>query len=146
MQPVHAPHAMVVSVHGLASQAGIEILQKGGNAVDAAVATGFVLAVVHPEAGNLVGGGFMLLRMANGAAHFVDYREKAPAGATAGMYLDEKGEVIPDASVIGAPYPRPFVTEAVSGIGPRPPPASPLRRRRQLTPVVWRRNAGDAFR
>jgi gamma-glutamyltranspeptidase/glutathione hydrolase len=101
MQPVHAPHAMVVSVHGLASQAGIEILQKGGNAVDAAVATGFALAVVHPEAGNLGGGGFMLLRMANGAAHFVDYREKAPAGATAGMYLDEKGEVIPDASVIG---------------------------------------------
>jgi gamma-glutamyltranspeptidase/glutathione hydrolase len=100
-QPVHAPHAMVVSVHRLASRAGVEILQKGGNAVDAAVATGFALAVVHPEAGNLGGGGFMLIRTPDGAAHFVDYREKAPAKATAKMYLDEKGEVIPDASIIG---------------------------------------------
>src|ERR1700724_3725204 len=100
-QPLHAPHAIVVSVHELGSRAGAEIMRAGGNAVDAAVATGFALAVVHPEAGNLGGGGFMLLRMANGAAHFVYYCEKAPAGATAGMYLDEKGEVIPDASLIG---------------------------------------------
>jgi gamma-glutamyltranspeptidase / glutathione hydrolase len=101
VQPVHAQHAMVVSVHRLASQAGLEVLREGGNAVDAAVATGFALAVVHPAAGNLGGGGFMLVRMKDGATHFVDYREKAPAKATATMYLDRGGNVIPDASVIG---------------------------------------------
>jgi len=74
MQPVHAPHAMVVSVHGLASQAGVDVLRQGGNAVDAAVAVGFALTVVHPQAGNIGGGGFMLVRLANGAAHFIDYR------------------------------------------------------------------------
>ena len=101
VQPAHAQHAMVVSVHRLASQAGLEVLREGGNAVDAAVATGFALAVVHPAAGNLGGGGFMLVRMKDGATHFVDYREKAPAKATATMYLDPGGNVIPDASVIG---------------------------------------------
>ncbi len=80
---VHAPHAMVVSQHELASRAGVEIMQAGGNAVDASVATGFALAVVHPPAGNLGGGGFMLLRTADGNVHFIDYREKAPAAATA---------------------------------------------------------------
>jgi len=101
MQPVHAAHVMVVSVHSLASGVGVDILRKGGNAVDAAVATGFALAVVHPEAGNLGGGGFMLIRMANGTVHFVDYSEKAPAKATAGMYLDKSGNIIPDASTLG---------------------------------------------
>ena len=101
MQPVHAPHAMVVSVQGLASQAGVDILRQGGNAVDAAVAVGFALAVVHPQAGNLGGGGFMLVRMGDGAAHFIDYREKAPAKASRDMYLDAQGNVIPDASTIG---------------------------------------------
>ncbi len=99
--PVHAQHAIVVSVHELASQAGVEIMKAGGNAVDAAVATGFVLAVVHPAAGNLGGGGFMLIRMADGKAHFVDYREKAPAAAKPGMYLDAQGNVIEGASEIG---------------------------------------------
>jgi len=101
LRPVHAPHAMVASVHGLASQAGVDIMQAGGNAVDAAVAVGFALAVVHPQAGNLGGGGFMLLRTAEGATHFIDYREKAPAAATANMYLDAQGNVIPDASTLG---------------------------------------------
>jgi gamma-glutamyltranspeptidase/glutathione hydrolase len=101
LRPTHAAHAMVVSVHELASRAGAEIMQAGGNAVDAAVATGFVLAVVHPQAGNLGGGGFMLIRMADGATHFVDYREKAPAAATADMYLDAQGNIMPDASTIG---------------------------------------------
>src|SRR5512146_2860717 len=79
MRPAHAPHAMVASVHELASEAGVEMMKAGGNAVDAAVATGFTLAVVHPQAGNLGGGGFLLLRMANGETHFLDFREKAPA-------------------------------------------------------------------
>ena len=100
-QPVHAPHAIVVSVHELASRAGVEIMQAGGNAIDAAVATGFALAVVYPEAGNLGGGGFMLIRLPDGRTHFVDYREKAPAAATANMYLDAQGNVIEDASVVG---------------------------------------------
>ena len=100
-EPVHAPHGIVVSVQELASRAGVEIMQAGGNAVDAAVATGFALAVVHPAAGNLGGGGFMLVRMADGKTHFIDYREKAPAAAKAGMYLDAQGNVIEGASEIG---------------------------------------------
>src|SRR5271170_6163026 len=99
--PVHAQHAIVVSVHELASQAGVEIMQAGGNAVDAAVATGFALAVVHPAAGNLGGGGFMLVRMADGKTRFLDYREKAPAAAKPDMYLDAQGNVIEGASQIG---------------------------------------------
>jgi gamma-glutamyltranspeptidase/glutathione hydrolase len=100
-EPVHAAHGIVVSVHELASKAGVEIMQAGGNAVDAAVATGFALAVVHSPAGNLGGGGFMLMRMADGKVHFLDYREKAPAAATADMFLDAQGNVIEDASVVG---------------------------------------------
>src|SRR5579863_10348550 len=100
-QPVHAQHAIVVSVHELASRAGVEIMQAGGNAVDAAVATGFALAVVHPPAGNLGGGGFMLIRLADGKTRFVDYREKAPAAARADMYLDAQGNVIEGASEYG---------------------------------------------
>src|ERR1022692_1849481 len=98
LRPTHAPHAIVASVHELASRAGIEMLRSGGNAVDAAVATGFALAVVHPQAGNLGGGGFLLLRNANGKIHFIDFREKAPAAATENMYLDAQGNVIPDSS------------------------------------------------
>ena len=98
LRPTHAPHAIVTSVHELASRAGVEMLRAGGNAVDAAVATGFALAVVHPQAGNLGGGGFLLLRLANGKTHFIDFREKAPAAATENMYLDAQGNVIPDSS------------------------------------------------
>ena len=101
MRPVHAQHAMVTSVHELASRAGVDIMQAGGNAVDAGVAVGFALAVVHPQAGNLGGGGFMLIRTSSGAAHFLDYREKAPGKATENMYLDAQGNVIPDASLVG---------------------------------------------
>jgi len=100
-EPVHAQHGIVVSVHELASRAGVEMMKAGGNAIDAAVATGFALAVVHPAAGNLGGGGFMLVRMANGGTHFIDYREKAPAAATRDMYLDAHGNVIEGASEIG---------------------------------------------
>jgi gamma-glutamyltranspeptidase / glutathione hydrolase len=101
VEPVHAQHGIVVSVHELASRAGVEIMQAGGNAIDAAVATGFALAVVHPPAGNIGGGGFMLIRMADGKTHFLDYREKAPAAATREMYLDAQGNVIPGASDYG---------------------------------------------
>src|ERR1700728_1127452 len=80
-----ADHAMVVSVHHDATDAGVAILKQGGNAVDAAVATGFALAVVHPVAGNLGGGGFMLIRNHTGKATFIDYREKAPLAATSDM-------------------------------------------------------------
>lgn len=97
----HADRAMVVSVHELASKAGLDAIKAGGNAVDAAVATGFTLAVVHPQAGNIGGGGFLLLRTSTGEVHFLDFREKAPAAATADMYLDEKGNVIKDASTVG---------------------------------------------
>ncbi len=100
-QPVRARHGMVVSVHHLAADAGLGILQEGGNAIDAAVATGFALAVVHPSAGNLGGGGFMLIRDHTGKTIFLDYREKAPLAATENMYLDANGNVIPDASVLG---------------------------------------------
>jgi len=92
---------MVVSANELASQAGVDIMQAGGNTVDAAVATGFALAVVHPAAGNIGGGGFMLVRMADGKTHFLDYREKAPAAAARDMYLDAQGNVIEGASEIG---------------------------------------------
>ena len=100
-RPVRAQHGMVVSTSELASQVGVETMQAGGNAVDAAVATGFALAVVHPAAGNIGGGGFMLVRMADGKTHFLDYREKAPAAATRDMYLDAQGNVIEGASEIG---------------------------------------------
>lgn len=99
--PVRAQHAMVVSVHALASEVGVDIMQAGGNAVDAAVATGFALAVVHPPAGNIGGGGFMLIRLADGKTHFLDYRETAPAAATRNMYLDAQGNVIEGASEYG---------------------------------------------
>jgi gamma-glutamyltranspeptidase / glutathione hydrolase len=101
LRPAHTQHAMVASVHELASLAGVEMMQAGGNAVDAAVATGFTLAVVHPQAGNLGGGGFLLLRKATGEMRFIDFREKAPAAATQDMYLDAQGNVIENASLIG---------------------------------------------
>src|SRR5579862_7259300 len=94
MQPVHAPHAMVVTVQGLASQAGVDILRQGGNAVDSAVATGFALAVTHPQAGNIGGGGFMLIALAGQKKIVaIDYRETAPAAASRDMFLDTKGNV-----------------------------------------------------
>jgi gamma-glutamyltranspeptidase / glutathione hydrolase len=99
--PVEAPRGMVASVHQLASRAGVQMMKSGGNAVDAAVAVGFALAVVYPQAGNLGGGGFMLVRFSDGKTHFLDYREKAPAAATANMYLDAKGDVIAYASTVG---------------------------------------------
>lgn len=89
-EPVRARHGMVASNDLLASQVGVDVLKKGGNAVDAAVAVGFALAVTYPAAGNLGGGGFMLIRKADGAATFIDFREKAPASANRDMYRTVK--------------------------------------------------------
>ena len=102
LSPVAGRNGMVASSEPLASEVGVEILKAGGNAVDAAVAVGFVLAVTFPPAGNLGGGGFMLIRMAKGDAIVVDYREEAPDAATRNMYQDTQGNLMPDASTVGA--------------------------------------------
>ena len=100
-QAVRGAHAMVVTDEELASQAGVELLKRGGNAVDAAVATAFALAVVEPAAGNIGGGGFMRIRLADGMTTFLDYRETAPGKATRDMYIGRDGKLDEEASVIG---------------------------------------------
>ena len=99
--PVAAQHGMVVSAHRLATSAGLDVLKSGGNAVDAAVAVAYALAVTFPEAGNIGGGGFMTIRLANGRSTFIDFRETAPAAATATMYQDAGGNVVPLRSTRG---------------------------------------------
>jgi gamma-glutamyltranspeptidase/glutathione hydrolase len=96
--PVPATRGMVVTAQHIASDVGVEILRQGGNAVDAAVAVGYALAVVYPQAGNIGGGGFMTLRLANGQSTFLDFREKAPLTATVNMFQDAQGNVIPGRS------------------------------------------------
>lgn len=93
-QPVRAPHAMVVSAQHLATQVGVDILKQGGNAIDAAVAVGYALAVVHPCCGNIGGGGFMTVHLADGRNLFLDFRERAPLAATATMFQDAQGNVV----------------------------------------------------
>ncbi|MBI4535287.1 MAG: gamma-glutamyltransferase, partial [Ignavibacteriae bacterium] len=100
--PATARHGMVVSGDSLATVAGVDVLKRGGNAIDAAVAVGFTLAVTHPQAGNLGGGGFMLLRLADGKASVIDFREKAPGASTRDMFLDSLGNPIPKRSEHGA--------------------------------------------
>ncbi len=101
MAPVGGEHGMVVTAHQLATKVGVDVLKRGGNAVDAAVAVGYAMAVVYPAAGNLGGGGFMTIRLADGRKTFLDFREKAPLAATAEMYLDSAGNVIEGASTKG---------------------------------------------
>jgi len=99
--PVAAKSGMVVTAQALATRVGVDVLRDGGNAIDAAVAVGYALAVVYPAAGNLGGGGFMTLQLADGRKTFIDFRETAPLAATATMYLDASGNVIPDLSTRG---------------------------------------------
>ena len=99
--PVRGKHGMVSSVSEIASRVGVDVLKRGGNAIDAAVAVGLALAVVWPSAGNIGGGGFMVIRMADGRTTAIDYREMAPAAAHRNVYLDEKGEYIKESSQYG---------------------------------------------
>ena len=99
--PVEGRHGMVVTAQHLATDVGVEVLKNGGNAVDAAVAVGYALAVVYPTAGNIGGGGFMTIRMKDGKTTFLDFRERAPLAATKTMYLDAKGDIVPRASLDG---------------------------------------------
>lgn len=99
--PVGAEHGMVVTTQHLATDVGVQVLQRGGNAVDAAVAVGYALAVVWPEAGNLGGGGFMTIRTRDGRATFLDFRERAPLASTRTMYLDDRGSPVEGASTEG---------------------------------------------
>jgi gamma-glutamyltranspeptidase/glutathione hydrolase len=98
-QPVRARHGMVVTRERHATEAGLRVLQSGGNAVDAAVAVGFALAVTHPTAGNIGGGGFMLVRLADGRTTFIDFRERAPRAASRDMYLDAAGKATEDSTI-----------------------------------------------
>lgn len=99
--PVAAENGMVVTAQHLATEVGVDVLQRGGNAIDAAVAVGYALAVVYPAAGNLGGGGFMTVQLADGRRTFLDFREKAPLAATANMYLDKDGNVVKGLSTRG---------------------------------------------
>ncbi len=101
LQPIAARHGMVVTAEPLATDVGVRILKQGGNAVDAAVAVGFALAVTYPEAGNIGGGGLMLVHLASGESVVIDYREEAPGKASHNMYLDAQGNLIPHASITG---------------------------------------------
>ena len=99
--PIAAERGMVVTAQQYATRIGVDVLQQGGNAIDAAVAVGYALAVVYPAAGNLGGGGFMTVMFADGRRAFIDFREKAPLAATANMFLDAQGNVVPDLSTRG---------------------------------------------
>src|ERR1019366_5904806 len=92
-QPVRGRNGMVVAMESIAADTGVNVLKSGGNAVDAAVAVGFVMMATHPFAGALGGGGYMLIRMAEGRSTFIDFREKAPEKATHDMYLDANGKL-----------------------------------------------------
>jgi gamma-glutamyltranspeptidase/glutathione hydrolase len=93
-EPVRAKHGIVASTNAVASQVGVDVMKRGGNAIDAAIAVAFALAVTHPAAGNLGGGGFMMIRLRNGKSTAIDYREMAPAAATRNIYLDKNGNLI----------------------------------------------------
>src|SRR5277367_4738909 len=139
--PVRAAKGMVVSDEMLASAAGVEILKRGGNAVDAAVAVAFALAVVEPQAGNIGGGGFLLLRMADGRSSFIDYRETAPSAASRDMYLKPDGSVDSEASTVG--YRASGVPGTVAGLDLALRVWGTLTLDKVMAPAI--RLAGDGF-
>ncbi|MDD4977454.1 MAG: gamma-glutamyltransferase [Gallionella sp.] len=142
--PVAARHGMVVSAQHLATQVGVDVLKAGGNAVDAAVAVGYALAVVYPAAGNLGGGGFMTLQMADGRKSFLDFREQAPLAAHANMYLDSAGKVIPGASTLG--YLAVGVPGTVSGLEMARSRYGSLSRARLISPAIRLASKGFVLR
>lgn len=141
LAPVAAENGMVVTAQHLATRAGVDVLKDGGNAVDAAVAVGYALAVVYPAAGNLGGGGFMTIQLADGRKTFLDFREKAPLAATANMYLDKDGNVIKGASTHG--YLAVGVPGSVSGMEYARAKYGTLPRAALLAPAI--RYAQDGF-
>jgi gamma-glutamyltranspeptidase/glutathione hydrolase len=146
--PARAPRAMVATEQRYATQAGVQILKRGGNAVDAAIAVAYVLAVVDPCCGNIGGGGFMLVRMHDGRERFIDFREKAPLRANPRMYLDASGNVIPHASTKG--YLAVGVPGTVMGMERAREEFGTLNRSALMAPAIalaqngYRIEAGDA--
>jgi gamma-glutamyltranspeptidase/glutathione hydrolase len=138
---VEAEHGMVVSSQRLASEVGVEILKAGGNAVDAAVAVGYAEAVVNPCCGNIGGGGFMVLHLADGRDTFINFREMAPAAASADMYLDAQGNVVKDASLLG--YLAAGVPGTVLGLDTALKEYGTLPRAKVMAPAI--RLARDGF-
>lgn len=141
LAPAAAENGMVVTAQHLATRAGVDVLKDGGNAVDAAVAVGYALAVVYPAAGNLGGGGFMTIQLADGRKTFLDFREKAPLAATANMYLDKDGNVIKGASTHG--YLAVGVPGSVSGMEYARAKYGTMPRTALLAPAI--RYAQDGF-
>jgi len=139
--PVAAENGMVVTAQHLATRIGVDVLKDGGNAVDAAVAVGYALAVVYPAAGNLGGGGFMTIQLADGRKTFLDFREKAPLAATANMYLDKDGNVVKGASTIG--HLAVGVPGTVSGLELAREKYGTMKRSTLLAPAI--KHAQDGF-
>jgi gamma-glutamyltranspeptidase/glutathione hydrolase len=139
--PVEGRHGMVVTNQRLASEVGLDILKAGGNAIDAAVAVGYALAVVEPCCGNIGGGGFMTIRLKDGRETFVNFREKAPLKATRDMYLDAKGEVVPERSTRG--YLAVGVPGTVLGLDTVLAKYGTMRRAQVMAPAI--RLAEDGF-
>lgn len=115
-EPVHGRHGMVASQSRLASEVGVNVMKRGGNAVDAAVAVAMAMAVTYPEAGNLGGGGFMLIRLRDGRTTAIDYREMAPAAAARNMYLDRNGNPLKGENSSTVGYRAPGVPGTVAGL------------------------------
>lgn len=141
--PVAAENGMVVAAQHLATKVGVDVLKRGGNAVDAAVAVGYALAVVYPAAGNLGGGGFMTLQLADGRKTFLDFREKAPLAATPNMYLDKEGNVIKGLSTHG--HLAVGVPGSVSGLEWAREKYGTLKRQELLAPSITLADQGFAL-